>query len=79
MMAKRQPFSTSDAFNARRGLGTSSETETPPASGSTVSKCIRFPMEIWSPLEAELRARGLNASNGIRMICADWLRREQRR
>lgn len=78
-MAKQQ-FSTSDAFNSRRGLGTHpSEAETPPASGSSVTKSIRFPMELWSPLEAELRARGLDASNGIRMICADWLRREQRR
>ena len=36
-------------------------------------------MELWTPFEAELRARGLDASNGIRMICAEWLRREQRR
>ena len=79
-MAKKQQFSTSDAFNARRGLGThGNDAETPPASGSTVTKSIRFPLELWSPLEAELRARGLDASNGIRMICADWLRREQRR
>ena len=75
-MAKKQQFSTSDAFNARRGLGTHSNDATPPASGSTVTKSIRFPLELWSPLEAELRARGLDASNGIRMICADWLRRE---
>lgn len=77
-MAKKQPFSTSDAFNARRGLGTHPNEADTPASGSTVTKSIRFPMELWSPLEAELRARGLDASNGIRMICAEWLRRERR-
>lgn len=78
-MAKNRPFSTSDAFNARRGLGTDDSAEAKaPASGSTVTKCVRFPPELWSPLEAELRARGLDASNGIRMICAEWLRRERR-
>ena len=42
--------------------------------GQGVSKA-----ELWTPLEAELRARGLDASIGIRMICAEWLRRERRR
>ena len=74
-MAKQQ-FSTSGAFNDRRGLGTDAETS---AAGATITKSIRFPMELWTPFEAELRARGLDASNGIRMICAEWLRREQRR
>ena len=79
-MAKRQPFSTSDAFNSRRGLGThGSAAAKPTAPGSTVTKCIRFPPDLWTPLEEELRARGLDASNGIRMICAEWLRRERRR
>lgn len=72
----RQQFSTSDAFNDRRGLGTDADTST---SGATITKSVRFPMELWTPFEAELRARGLDASNGIRMICAEWLRREQRR
>ena len=76
-MAKER-FSTADAFNDRRGLGT--EAPPPPAAlGTTTTKSIRFPLELWTPLEAELRARGLDASNGIRMICAEWLRREQRR
>ena len=76
----RQQFSTSEAFNDRRGLGTGEETAPPaPASGLTVAKSVRFPEELWTPLEAELRARGLDASNGIRMICAEWLRRERRR
>ena len=74
-MAKHQ-FSTSDAFNDRRGLGTEAEA---PVAGATVTKSVRFPLELWRPFEAELRARGLDASNGIRMICAEWLRREQRR
>ena len=75
-MATKQS-STSRALSARRDQGTlaSTEAETP-ASGSTVTKSIRFPLELWAPLEAELRARGLDASNGIRMICAEWLRRE---
>ena len=78
-MAKQQ-FSTSDAFNSRHGLGTGGGAEAkPPATGSTVTKCVRFPLELWAPLEDELRARGLDASNGIRMICAEWLRRERRR
>jgi hypothetical protein len=71
-----QQFSTADAFNDRRGLGTEAEA---PVSGATITKSVRFPMELWTPFEAELRARGLDASNGIRMICAEWLRREQRR
>jgi len=49
------------------------------ATGMTITKSVRFPEELWSPLEVELRARGLDASNGIRMICAEWLRRERRR
>ena len=73
-MAKHK-FSTSGAFNDRRGLGTEMDTA---VAGGTVTKSIRFPMELWTPFEAELRARGLDASNGIRMICAEWLRREQR-
>lgn len=76
-MAKQQ-FSTSDAFNDRRGLGTGEEAAAP-VTGMTVTKSVRFPEELWTPLEAELRARGLDASNGIRMICAEWLRRERRR
>ena len=76
-MAKQQ-FNTSDAFSDRRGLGTGEEAPAP-ASGMTVTKSVRFPEELWTPLEAELRARGLDASNGIRMICAEWLRRERRR
>ena len=75
----RQQFSTSDAFNDRRGLGTGEEAAPAPASGMTVAKSVRFPEELWAPLEVELRARGLDASNGIRMICAEWLRRERRR
>ena len=78
-MAKKQS-STSDVLNTRRRVpGTLASTEAQtPASGSTVTKSIRFPLELWAPLEAELRARGLDASNGIRMICAEWLRRERR-
>ena len=38
------------------------------ATGMTITKSVRFPEELWAPLEAELRARGLDASNGIRMI-----------
>ena len=76
-MAKER-FSTADAFNDRRGLGTEAEPP-PPARGATITKSIRFPPDLWIPLEAELRGRGLDASNGIRMICAEWLRREQRR
>ena len=76
-MAKQQ-FSTSDAFSDRRGLGTGEEAPAP-VTGASVTKSIRFPVELWAPLEAELRVRGLDASNGIRMICAEWLRRERRR
>lgn len=79
-MAKKQQFSTSDAFSDRRGLGTGEDTPASlPNSGMTVTKSVRFPEELWTPLQAELRARGLDASNGIRMICAEWLRRERRR
>ncbi len=74
-MAKQQ-FSTAGAFDNRRGIGTETEA---PVSGATITKSIRFSLELWTPLEAELRVRGLDASNGIRMICAEWLRREQRR
>ena len=49
------------------------------ATGMTITKSVRFPEELWAPLEVELRARGLDASNGIRMICAEWLRRERSR
>ena len=74
-MAKQQ-FSTSGAFSERPGLGRQAQS---PASGETITKSVRFPVELWTPLEAELRARGLDGSNGIRMICAEWLHREQRR
>ena len=77
-MAKKQQFSTGDAFSDRRGLGTDA-TVPVPVSDKTVTKSVRFPLELWTPLEAELRGRGLDASNGIRMICSEWLRREQRR
>ena len=76
-MAKRQ-FSTSNAFSDRRGLGTEEEAPVP-TTGMTVTKSVRFPEELWTRWEAELRARRLDASNGIRMICAEWLRRERRR
>jgi hypothetical protein len=73
-MAKR--FETSSAFVNRSGLA---DRSTGPASGETVSKTIRFPLELWDDLHAELKARGMDASNGVRMIVSEWLRRERRR
>ena len=34
---------------------------------------------MWADLDAELTQRGMDGSNGIRMIVADWLKRERRR
>ena len=53
-MAKQQ-FSTAGAFDNRRGIGTETEA---PVSGATITKSIRFSLELWTPLELSCASAG---------------------
>ena len=46
-------------------------------SGETVTKSLRIPVELWSQLDTAFKQRGLDASNGMRLALADWLRRNR--
>ncbi len=69
-------FSAAEAFENRRGM---TDQKVEPATGEeTVTKSIRFRLDMWAEMEAAFRARGLNASNGIRQAVAEWLQRDKR-